>query len=153
MIMLEDHYAEATAEYVALTNSLTKVIGLIVHSVREIENTFLTIDNTVSRIYEDTEAENKSALCPFVKQEMKDLSKAMRSLERSAKESLSFVIQSASNALSVRVDSVSGTGEIYDETCYRSRLQFVSTLCKCSLTLNQLDECLFNAQVSVNYSS
>ncbi|WP_330208777.1 MULTISPECIES: hypothetical protein [unclassified Pseudomonas] len=150
MLMLEEYYAEATAEYVALASTLTEVVGLIVFSVRNIENTFLIVDNTVSRISEDAAAEGKDILCPFAKQEIRELGSAMGVLKRTVKEGISLVIHTVSNTL-VEVSKGIDTSEVYDERCHVSRLQFIKTLNKTMITLRLLDETLFNAQVSLSY--
>ncbi|WP_330215502.1 hypothetical protein [Pseudomonas sp. AM8] len=147
----EEYYSVAAKEYEKLTVSLSKEVGSIIFSVRSLENNFLTIGNTFSKISEDTYTDTPDDVSPLLRQEIKNLISALHDLKQTVKFNLSVIIQRITISLSETV-SVNNLTPFESEKCHEANLEFQKTVTKCIKVLEQLDDDLFNAEVSLVYT-
>lgn len=151
MLNLEEYYSFAAKEYESLTVSLSAEVGSIIYSVRCLENNFLTMGNSLSKLSEDVYTETADRIDPLLKQEIKDLIQALNELKQTVKFNLNIVIKRINNSLALAAKD-SSLGLFTNEVSHKAIVDFRKTLSKCIKVLEQLDDDLFNAEISLVYT-
>ena len=147
---IEHNREHASLQFEKLTGSIAVEVGKIVFSVRSLENDFLLMSHVVSRMNNDLCKHEQDSTAQRLRRELMSLSTSLDILKKVIEMNLSTLIDASSSSADQVLKKVSDVSVDFNCT---ARTAFEESLNHCVALLDQLNEDLFNAEITLIYTT